>query len=89
MHFTPVDTVLSVGLDQYSDGFHIFAKLPANPAVRDILGFRYSRRVELLAYGSTVWRHMSALDRAIAKQVMLLYKQGSYPMRITRLFFVN
>jgi hypothetical protein len=88
-HFTPVDTILSVGLDQYGDGFHMRAKLPTNPAVRDIIGFQYSRRVELLAYASTVWRQMTALDRAVARQVLRLYREGSYPVRTTRLFFVG
>lgn len=88
-HFTPVDTILSVGLDQYSDGFHMRAKLPTNPSVRDILGFRYNRRVELLAYANTVWRQMSALDRAVAQQILFLYREGAYPVRTTRLFFVG
>jgi len=88
-HFTPVDTMLSIRLVQYRDGFHIRAKLPANPDVREILGFRYMRRVELLRYASTVWRHMAALDRAVARQIALDYADGVYPKRTTGLFFVS
>ena len=88
-HFTPVDTMLHVGLTQYGDGFHIRAKLPANPSAREILDFRYSRRVELLRYAITVWRHMSALDHAIAKQIAADYSTGTYPARITGLFSVS
>ncbi|HCI53086.1 MAG TPA: hypothetical protein DE312_07210 [Gallionella sp.] len=88
-HFTPVDTMLSVGLKHYHDGFHIRAKLPINPDTREIMGFRYSRRVELLRYASTVWRHMTALDRIIAKQIDADYTAGVYPRRTTGLFFVS
>lgn len=88
-HFTPVDTMLSVGLEQYADGFHIRVKLPVNPSAREILDFRYSRRVELLRYAITVWRHMTALDRAIAKQIAVDYSMGAYPARTTGLFRVS
>jgi len=88
-HFTPVDTLLSAGLTRYQDGFHIRAKLPTNPGVREILGFRYSRRAEVLRYASTTWRHMMALDRAVAKEIGSAYASGNYPQRTTGLFFVN
>lgn len=88
-HFTPVDTMLSVGLQQYRDGFHIRAKLPTNPDVREILGFRYSRRIELLRYATSTWRHMVALDRSVAREISIAFRQGRYPMRTTGLFFVR
>lgn len=88
-HFTPVDTMLSIGLTQYTDGFHIRAKLPVNPSAREILDFRYSRRVEFLRYALTTWRHMSALDRAVARQIAADYQAGTYPMRTTGLFSVS
>ena len=89
VHYTPVDTLLSVSLIQYSDGFHIRAKLPMNPNIRDILGFRYTRDVELLRYACTVWRHVTALDRAVAKEISFLYAYGQYPKRISDLFFLG
>ncbi len=88
-HYTPVDTILSVGLVQYSDGFHFRAKLPTNPNVRDILGFRFSRRVELLRYACSVWRHLIALDRAVAFDIRREYQAGNYPKKISNLFFVG
>lgn len=88
-HFTPVDTLLSVGLVQYSDGFHIRAKLPVNPNVREILGFRFSRRTEVLRYCFTVWRRMTALDRATATWIARAFRQGEYPKRTSRLFFLG
>ncbi len=88
-HFTPVDTMLSVGFVQYNDGFHIRAKLPINPDVREILGFRYSRRIELLRYSTTVWRHLTALDRAVAREILVAYRRKEYPKRTTGLFFVK
>jgi hypothetical protein len=89
VHYTPVDTLLNVGLYRHRDGFHIRAKLPTNPNVRDILGFRFSRRVELLRYAYTVWRHMVALDRAVASEIDNLYVTGQYPKRTSGLFFLG
>ena len=90
IHYTPVDTLLMLQLLQSQDGnFDVRGKLPVNPNVRDILGFRYSRRVELLKYAFTVHRHMTALDRAIAREIWRSYRCGEYPRRTTRLFFLG
>lgn len=88
-HYTPVDTLLSVGLIQYSDGFQIRARLPVNPNVRDILGFKFTRRVELLRYAFCVWRHMTALDRAVAREIARAFAKGDYPKRTSNLFFLG
>lgn len=89
VHFTPVDTMLSISLVQTSDGFHIRGKLPTNPNIREICGFRYSKRVELLRYACTVYRHMKALDRAVAQEILKTYRLNEYPRRLTNLFFVG
>lgn len=89
VHYTPVDTMLSVSLVQRSDGFHIRGKLPSNPNIRDILGFRFSKRVELLKYACTVYKHLTALDRAVAKEILRAYRRNEYPMRLTNLFFIG
>jgi hypothetical protein len=86
VHHTPIDTLLTMKIESYSDVFELRGSLPVNPEVHDILSFRYSRRVELLKYATTVWRHLAAFDRAVAKIVWLLYRQGAYPERINRLF---
>jgi hypothetical protein len=57
VHYTPIETLLTILVVRYSDGYELRCRLPVNPNVRDILGFRYSRRVELLKYGITVYRH--------------------------------
>lgn len=88
-HYTPVDTMLWIGLVQCSDGFHFRAKLPVNPNVREILGFRYARRVELFRYACTIWRHMMALDRAVALEIGRSFRSGDYPKRTSNLFFVG
>lgn len=85
VHHTSIDTLLTMQVESYSDVFELRAKLPVNPKVHDILSFRYSRRVELLKYATTVWRHLAAFDHAIAKTVRQLYKQGIYPQKIDRL----
>jgi len=89
VHYTPVDTLLGISLEQYGDGFEIRGKLPLNPNVREILGFRYSRRVELFRYACTVHRNMTALDHAVAKEIKRSFKSGEYPVRKKGLFFVG
>src|SRR5207244_2983725 len=65
-HYTPVDTLLSVGLRRYPDAWEYRAKLPINPNVREIMGFRYNRRTELLRYAIKVRKDMALLDRRVA-----------------------
>jgi hypothetical protein len=88
-HYTPVDTMLMVVLRRYPDRWEVRAKLPTNPNVRDILGFRFSRRVELLRYTLRVHGDLMALDRAVARTLLRLYRHKQYPVRKDRLFFVG
>lgn len=89
IHYTPVDTLLGINADLYSDGWEIRCELPANPNVRDILGFKYSRRVELLKYTISTYKHMVALDKSIAKEIKALYKRNDFPKRKSNLFFLG
>ncbi len=89
MHCTPVDTVLTVGLHRRSNGWEMRCRIPTNPNSREILSFRYQRRVELLRYAICVWRDLSALDRSIAGEISRAYKSGEYPQRIEHLFFIG
>lgn len=88
-HFTPVDTLLSMGIRQYSDAWQLHAKIPVNPDAREIMDFRYSRRAELLAYATTVWNHLVAFDRAAARMLWRLYREGTYPQKVSGLFFLG
>jgi hypothetical protein len=89
MHYTPVDTDLAMSLAKYSDGWEVRAKLPVNPNCRDILCFRYSRRVELLRYAVSLYKHVLALDAAVAKEIRRLYRINKFPKRTQNLFFVG
>ena len=89
VHYTPVDTVVSIKLQEYSDGWEVRCKLPTNPNARDILGFRYSRRVELLKYSITAFTHMVALDKKVGVCLRNLHRAGLYPKRREHLFFVG
>lgn len=89
VHYTPVDTVLTINAYQNINHWRIRAKLPINPNVRDILGFKYSKRVEVLTYTIQVYKKMRILDRAIARSILAKYKVGEYPKRITNLFFLG
>ena len=89
MHYTPVDTLLMVALRRYPSGWELRAKLPVNPNVREILGFRYSRRVELMRYAITTHKHMTSFDHTVAKAIWRLYRNGAFPIRKDHLFFVG
>lgn len=88
-HFTPAETLLMLHLKQYADEFQLRGKIPVNPQARDILDFRYSRRVELFHYATTVRKHMVAFDRAVATLLWRQYKRGTYPQQLTGLFFLG
>lgn len=88
-HYTPVDTMLHVTMVLRQSGWELRAKLPVNPNVREILGFRYSRRVELMRYAIGVHRSMTGLDRAVARCLARLFRDGRFPVRTTNLFFVG
>lgn len=89
VHYTPVDDMAMISLVQYGDGFEICGKLPVNPNVREMLGFRFSRRTELFRYACSTRRHMTALDRAVAKEIAKALARGEYPKRTSNLFFVG
>lgn len=89
VHYTSVDTLWAFGCNLYSDGFEVRCKLPTNPNIRDILGFRFSRRVEVLKYAIHIYRQFSALDRRSAKQISSDYKIGEFPKRKDNLFFIG
>ncbi len=86
VHHTSIDTLLTMEIKSYPDAWELRGKLPINPGVHNILSFRYSRRVELLKYATTVWKHLAAFDRAIAMSLWRSYKRGTYPQEISRLF---
>ncbi|MCJ7730476.1 MAG: hypothetical protein MUO27_11455, partial [Sedimentisphaerales bacterium] len=89
IHYTPVDTILLLCCHQYSNGWQVYAKLPVNPNVRDIEGFRYKRGADVLRYSISVYRHFVALDKAIAQFLRKAYLNHQYPQRINNLFFVG
>ena len=85
-HFTPTDPILSVQVNEYADVWEARAKLPVNPEAREILRFRYNRRVEVLRYGIQTYKRLLAFDRAIAKEISRLHRIGKYPRKRTGLF---
>jgi hypothetical protein len=86
VHFTSVDTLLAASLREYSDCWEVRVRLPVNPDAREILRFRYARRVELLRYAAHVWRQLHALDARVARLLRESYEAGEYPARTERLF---
>ena len=53
------------------------------------MGFRYSRRVELLKNSIATYRNMMTLDKKVAEDIRRSYRAGNYPLRIKNLFFLG
>lgn len=89
VHYTPVDNRVYADIIRTENNFLLRCKLPTNPNVRTVEGFRYSRKIEVLKYSSTLYRHISALDKAVAKEILRLYKANEFPKRTSNLFFIG
>lgn len=89
IHYTPVDTLLIVVIRYYRDGWELRAKLPTNPNVREILGFRFSRRTELLRYAIATYANLMELDRRVARAIWTLHRADQFPQRREDLFFLG
>ena len=87
VHYTPPDTLLCFNITPYANGLEVRAPIPRNPNEREILAFRKGRRHDVLKYASTVWRHLMALDRAVAKELLRMSREGNFPVRTAGLFF--
>jgi hypothetical protein len=89
MHYTPVDTMLSICMVRRKLGWETRCKIPSNPNEREIQRFRFPLRVELLRYALSVRRNMHKLDRDVGAHIERAYKQGCYPQRTRGLFSVG
>ena len=89
VHYTPVDTQLSIRLTRRKDGYETRCKLPINPNERDITRFRFPMRIELLRYAISVRRNMRLLDKRVASHVERAYESRSFPARMHGLLSVG
>jgi hypothetical protein len=89
VHYTPVDTMLSIRMVRRKAGWETRCKIPSNPNEREILRFRFPLRVELMRYALSVQSRMRKLDRDIAAHIDKAYKSGLYPVRKHGLFSVG
>lgn len=89
VHYTPSETLIMISCNLYSNGWETRLALPVNPNCRDIMLFRYSRRSHILKYAITVYKHLIALDRKVARIITKHYSSGNFPNRINNLFFLG
>jgi hypothetical protein len=89
VHYTPVDTMLSIRMVLRKSGWETRCKIPINPNEREILRFRFPLRIELLRYALSVRRKMQRLDKDIAASIEMAHKSGLYPVRKRGLFSVG
>lgn len=89
VHYTPVDTMLSICMVRRKAGWETRCKIPSNPNEREILRFRFPWRVELLRYALSVRRNMRQLDAAITAHIEVAYARGTYPALRRGLFSVG
>jgi hypothetical protein len=89
VHYTPVDTQLSIRLVRRAKGYETRCKLPINPNERDITRFRFPLSIELLRYAISLHRNMRSLDKAVAALLERGYREQSYPARTRGLLTVG
>ena len=89
VHYTPVDNESYIHCHKYPSGWEVYCRLPVNPNARDTDSFRFSRRVELLSYSLTTYRHLMALDRKVGKLIRDASGKGHFPKRIQHLFSIG
>jgi hypothetical protein len=89
VHYTTVDTQLSIRLVRRAKGYETRCKLPINPNERDITRFRFPLSVELLRYAISVHGRMREFDKSVASLLERAYERRSYPARIVGLFSVG
>jgi hypothetical protein len=89
VHYTPIDNMCVISCVRYSVNWEVRCGLPINPNIREQVGFRFSRRSELLRYSIYILRNLNSLDRAIGKEIMQSYKRGKFPMKVNNLFFTG
>lgn len=89
VHWTPIDTDLTINMRLHRNKWDLRCGLPTNPEVCEIDGFRYTRRAELLRYSISLWNEMLGLDHRVAREINRAYAAGEYPKRISDLFFTG
>ena len=89
VHYTPADNRVYADIIRTDNAFLLRCKLPTNPNIRTVEGFRYSKKIEVIKYASALYRHILALDKAVAKEILKLYKAGEFPKRTNNLFFIG
>ena len=89
VHYTPVDNETYVSCIRYMDGWEVRSKLPTNPNVRENIGFRYSRRRELLRYAVATYKNVKTLDKRVGTAIQKAYLDGQFPARTENLFFIG
>lgn len=89
VHYTPVDNRVYVTIYKSKDNWNMWCKIPTNPNIREVDGFRFSRKRDLLRYSNKVYKCLMSLDKIIAEDMMDLYRKGEFPKRINNLFYIG
>ena len=89
VHFTPVDNRVFVTIYKLKRNLKIWCKIPVNPNIREVDGFSFSRRLDLLRYSISIYKNLMKLDEEVALQIQALYENGHFPKRIRNLFYVG
>jgi len=89
VHYTPVDNRVFVTIYKSSDVWKMWCKIPTNPNIREVDGFRFSKKRDLLRYSLQVYKNLMKLDKRIAEDIMVSYNKGDFPKRISHLFYIG
>ncbi len=89
VHYTPVDRRVYVILYRIKDKWKMWCKIPINPNIREVNGFRFSKKRDLLRYSIKIYQKLMKLDRDIAREIVKEYQNNNFPKRINNLFFIG
>ncbi|GAB6089480.1 hypothetical protein [Spirochaeta dissipatitropha] len=89
IHYTPVDTVLSIEAIKLKNKWFIYGKLPINPNERDITRFEFNYDVDVLKYSVFIYEKILNLDKEISLKLLKMYDDKIYPVRTNGLFNIG
>jgi hypothetical protein len=89
VHYCPIDSMPTIIFYKTKTMWKIWCKLPTNPNIRVVDGFKYSRNLDLLKYSYKLYSNFKKLDEEVANYLLELYDKKEFPKRVNNLFLIG
>lgn len=89
VHYCPIDSMPRIIFYKTETMWKIWCKLPTNPNIRVVDGFKYSKNLDLLKYSYELYSNFKKLDKEVAEYLLDLYENKKFPKRINYLFSIG